>query len=63
MFSHIASLDGDDKLLATEVIWDLLFERVLTPGTDASNLELPWVRVHSEAQDRLKSLVYSTPKA
>ena len=57
MFSHAASLDGDDTLLANEVIWDLLFERVLTPGMDASNLGLPWVRVHSEARERLKSLV------
>ena len=56
MFSHPPSLDGDDKLLASEVIWDLLFERVLTPGMDASNLDLPWVRVHSEVQERLDSL-------
>lgn len=54
MFSHGARLDADDALLAHETIWDLLFERILTPGLDASNLELPWVRVHSEAEDRLK---------
>lgn len=56
MFSHRAQLDHDDELLVHETIWDLLFERVLTPGMDAANISLPWLRVHSEAQDRLKTL-------
>ena len=53
MFSHEVELDPADKLLAQETIWDLIIERILTPGADSSNFELPWVRLHSEARGRL----------
>lgn len=28
-----------------EVVWDLIVERVLTPGADAMNPEWPWLRL------------------
>lgn len=28
-----------------EVVWDLIVERVLTPGIDADNPEWPWLRM------------------
>ncbi|NOU91160.1 hypothetical protein GC102_36350 [Paenibacillus sp. LMG 31460] len=32
-------------MLVNEVIYDLISERILTPGIDASNLELPFISV------------------
>jgi hypothetical protein len=47
---------GADWLVFQEVFWDLIFERVITPGTDSSNAELPRFRIHSEARENLKRL-------
>ena len=54
VFSQDVELNPADKLLAQEVIWDLIVERILTPGADTSNFDLPWVRLHSEAESKLK---------
>ncbi len=35
---------GDETDLQ-EVVWDLIVERVLTPGMDAMNPEWPWLRM------------------
>ena len=35
---------GDETDLH-EVVWDLIVERVLTPGTNAMNPEWPWLRM------------------
>jgi hypothetical protein len=48
-------LNHDDAILALEVFWDLILDRIITPGTDDIN-PLPFFRVHSEAGDRLKRL-------
>ena len=47
-----AELSSEDKLLAREIFWDLLIERVITPGLDDIN-PLPFFRVHSEVGGRL----------
>lgn len=52
--SHIP-VSAQDAMLVNEVIYDLISERVLTPGVDASNLELPFISVTST--ERLKSLI------
>ncbi len=47
-------LSEGDLLLAHEIFWDLVYSRVLTIGLDASNLDFPWFRLHSEAATNLK---------
>ena len=42
-----------DWLLVNEIFWDLVAERVLTPGMNSSNLKFPWFRLHSEAAANL----------
>jgi hypothetical protein len=49
VFPGHLELDYDDKLLAQEICWDLIIERIITPGHDFPNSELPFIRVHSEA--------------
>lgn len=46
-------LAPDDAVLALEVFWDLILDRIITPGLNDIN-PLPFFRVHSEAGDRLK---------
>ena len=41
-------LDSEDATLAHEVFWDLILDRIITPGADDIN-PLPFFRVHSEA--------------
>ena len=38
-------LSNGDETDLQEVVWDLIVERVLTPGTDGSNPEWPWLRM------------------
>lgn len=49
---------GDIKLLINEVIWDLIVERVVTPGMDGDNLEWPFLRVTDmeKLESKLKEL-------
>lgn len=49
IYPQSPELDEDDKLLCQEVFWDLIIDRVITPGSDGANLELPFFRRHSEA--------------
>jgi len=46
-------LNYDDSILALEVFWDLILDRIITPGADDIN-PLPFFRVHSEVGDRLQ---------
>ena len=41
-------LHADDELLAMEIFWDLIIDRIITPGMDKVN-PLPHFRIHSEA--------------
>jgi hypothetical protein len=50
-FPQQPRLDYDDDLLVQEIFWDLVIERVVTIGMDASNADLPWFRLHSEAAE------------
>lgn len=43
-FSEPKLSTGDETTLQ-EVVWDLIVERVLTPGLDAMNPEWPWLRM------------------
>ena len=38
-------LSNSDETILQEVVWDLIVERVLTPGLDAMNPEWPWLRM------------------
>jgi hypothetical protein len=38
-------ISDEDALLVNEVIYDLLYGRVITPGINESNQDLPWVHV------------------
>jgi hypothetical protein len=41
-------LSDEDKDLVREVFWDLVIERVITIGLNASNPDFPWFKLHSE---------------
>jgi len=49
-YSSRYELGQDDQLLALEIFWDLILDRIITPGLDLIN-PLPRFRVHSEAKD------------
>ncbi len=49
-FQPSDELEYDDKLLAQEIFWDLIVERIITPGFDFPNSELPFFRPHSAAK-------------
>ncbi len=38
-------LNPNDKLTISEIIWDLILERIVTPGFDASNPNFPFFRL------------------
>ncbi len=46
-------LNPIDKLTINEIIWDLLIERVVTPGFDASNPNLPFFRLTEFGKDHI----------
>lgn len=51
---------GDNEIrsrfvvLANEVLWQLIIQGVITPGTDSSNPSLPWFRITDYGQEVLK---------
>jgi hypothetical protein len=47
-----AHVEGD-KLLVQEVFWDLVYQRVLTLGTDLLNREYPFFRLHSDFEENV----------
>ena len=50
-------LSPKDETDLQEVVWDLIVERVLTPGADAMNPEWPWLRLTERGrQAALKEL-------
>lgn len=40
-----ARLSNSDETILQEVVWDLIVERVITPGLDAMNPNWPWLRM------------------
>ena len=48
IFPTAPELEHEDKLLAQEVFWDLMIEKIITPGLNFPNSELPYFRLHSE---------------
>lgn len=60
--SSDAVLDRKTALLINEVIYDLLYGRVITPGIDGPNIDLPWIHVSNpeklaEIKEKLKQEV------
>ena len=57
---YFGSMDGrqflerGEKSLVSEVIWSLIFEGVVSPGVDDSNLNLPFLRVTEYGEECLK---------
>jgi len=45
-------LTPQDAELCDEIVWDLLIERVITPGLDHNNPGLDWIRLHSGARSK-----------
>jgi len=45
------TLNPIDKLTINEISWDLILERIVTPGFDASNPNLPFFRLTQFGQD------------
>lgn len=41
-------LNEGDKMLVSEIFWDLVVEKVITIGLDSANQGYPWFRLHSE---------------
>ena len=56
VFQPEARLSEPDWLLVQEVFWDLVSERVLTPGMNSANSDFPWFRIHSQAESNLASV-------
>ncbi|MEA3208548.1 MAG: hypothetical protein QOE70_1605 [Chthoniobacter sp.] len=49
VFPQEEQLNSQDALLFAEVFQDLLTDKIITPGMDEANPELPYFRVHSDA--------------
>ena len=45
-----------DKLLVQEIFWDLIYQRVLTLGTDLANREFPFFRLHTDFEENVNQL-------
>jgi hypothetical protein len=56
LYPRDPQLEDEDKLLIQEIFWDLILERIVTPGWDVPNGDLPYFRIHSEAKDQPKKL-------
>ncbi|MBD8133945.1 hypothetical protein IFR10_00160 [Bacillus sp. CFBP 13597] len=50
--SYDRRISNKDALLINECVYDLLYGRVITPGMDEANLELPWIHVSNEKKLR-----------
>ncbi len=46
-------IDDNTVLLINSIIWDLICERILTPGKNMDNLDLPFI--HVDNMDKLKN--------
>lgn len=49
-------LFGENWLMFNEVFWELIVDKIITPGLDPCNPDLPWFRLHSQASENLKRL-------
>ncbi|MGP4061496.1 hypothetical protein [Halobacillus sp. H74] len=43
-------ITDEDALLINEVIYDYLYKRIITPGVNSDNLNLPYVHVSDETK-------------
>lgn len=43
--TQVPSLHESDRLLISEIVWDLITERILTVGMDSTNDKWPWLRL------------------
>lgn len=56
VMTYEIDMHHDDYLLINECIYDLLYKRVITPGVNAHNLDLPFV--HVSDLEKLKQYMY-----
>lgn len=49
-------LDRSDEMIVREIFWDLVVDKIITPGLDPSNAQFPWFRLHSEAESNRKKV-------
>jgi len=49
-------LFGENWLMFNEVFWELIVDKIIMPGLDSCNPDLPWFRLHSQASENLKRL-------
>jgi hypothetical protein len=47
-------LFGENWLMFSEVFWELIVDKIITPGMSSVHAELPWFRLHSQASENLK---------
>jgi hypothetical protein len=52
--AHEPDLSEDDWTLLSETYWDLVLERVITPGINSQNREFDRFRIHSEYLEKRK---------
>lgn len=45
IYTYNVRMSDEDALLINECIYDLLYSRVITPGVNSSNLDLPFIHV------------------
>jgi hypothetical protein len=43
-------LSESDTMLVNEAIWDLIIQRIITPGTNRDNTHFPWLRITDETK-------------
>jgi hypothetical protein len=49
-------LFGENWIMFNEVFWELIVDKIITPGMDSVRADLPWFRLHSQASENLKRL-------
>jgi hypothetical protein len=49
-------LFGENWLMFNEVFWELIVDKIITPGVGSVHTDLPWFRLHSQASENLKRL-------
>jgi hypothetical protein len=47
-------LFGENWLMFNEVLWELIVDKIITPGMTSVHTDLPWFRLHSQASENLK---------
>jgi hypothetical protein len=49
-------LFGENWLMFNEVFWELIVDKIITPGMTSVHTDLPWFHLHSQASENVKRL-------